>query len=177
VEKTTLARPYAKAAYQYASQENKMLDWLSFLEQTAAVIQNEAFKALLNNPRFKKARFIEFLLGLIKHKLSDEQKNFLTILLSNQKISILPEIVKLFEEHRREAEKKTTVKVISAFTLPEKLQENLSKALKIRLQNDIVLDIMIDNSLIGGAIIRYGDLVIDGSIKTRLQQLKLALQS
>lgn len=173
-EKLTIARPYAKAAYQYAREENQTMQWLSFLQQMVAVVTNSEFSQMKGNPKIKKDQFLNILESVFKSPFSDTQRNFIKILQDNGRISVVPEIAILFEKHLLQAEKKLKIKIKSAFPLTEHIKSRLTRALEIRLQNEIQFDVEIDPSLIGGIVIYADDLdlIIDGSVRHQLDKMK-----
>jgi F-type H+-transporting ATPase subunit delta len=170
-EKVTIARPYAKAAFDYAAESKQFARWSELLAVASAVVADERVAALLSNPRVKPADLVDVIAGVAGPKLDANGKNFLDTLATNRRLGFLPEIAAMYESLRAEIEKIADVEVISAVELNEAQRDRLTAVLKKRLQREIRLHVSVDPSLIGGAIVRSGDLVIDGSLKARLDRL------
>lgn len=176
-ELTTLARPYAKAAFEAALESGRLNNWSDNLALAATVIREPAVKAALSSPSLTGEKQAQLVLGICGDDLIAQVKNFITILAENKRIPLLPEIVALFEILKANQEMKVDVNVISAFPLSDAIQEKLASALKSKLQREVILHSETDKSLIGGAVIRTGDLVIDGSVRGRLTKLAESMKS
>jgi F-type H+-transporting ATPase subunit delta len=174
-EKATIARPYAKAAFEYAREQNAFDRWSQVLASASAVAADERVAKLLTNPRVS----ADDLVGLISEAaggaLDDHGRNFIATLAHNRRLGLLPEIAAQFETLRAEVENVADVRVTSAVQLNEAQQQRLSSALKKRLKREVRLHCEVDPSLIGGAIVRAGDFVIDGSLRARLERLAGAI--
>jgi F-type H+-transporting ATPase subunit delta len=166
----TLARPYAKAAFAFAKESGHTDKWAKELALLADAIKIPDMKNLLGNPTLTPAQLFEIIKACLP-KLDESVQNFLHILTNNHRLIALPAIVKLFNEYKAEAEHTMDVNVISAFPLDEKQRESFAEVLGKRLQRKVNINSTTDESLIGGAIIRAGDEVIDGSVRGRLTQL------
>lgn len=172
---TTIARPYAKAAFATALQDKTISDWSDFLKTAKTVIRDPQIITLLKNPKITTEQRFDCLADICKQTMHESQSNFLRLLASQHRLLIFPEIAELFEALRTEYEKKINVEVISAIALSPTEKERLAQALKIRLQRDVSLEYHIDKDLIGGNIIRADNLVIDDSIRGKLARLQTAL--
>ena len=172
-EKATIARPYAKAAFQYARERDAFAQWSETLATAAAVVADERVEKLLTNPRVTPADLVELIASIAGQSLDANGRNFLTALAQNRRLGLLPEIAAMYELLRADIEKTADVEVVSATELSEAQRSRLTAALKKRLQREVRLHVSVDASLIGGAIVRSGDLVIDGSLKARLDRLAL----
>jgi len=173
-EKVTIARPYAKAAFDYARERKTFAAWSQLLTTAAAVVADERVAKLLNSPRVAPADMAGMVADIAG--AADEQgRNFLGTLAANRRLGLLPEIAAMFETLRAEAENVADVQVTSAVPLDDAQRNRLIAALKKRLNRDVRLQVDIDSSLLGGAIVRSGDLVIDGSLRSRLQRLADAM--
>lgn len=178
-EKVTIARPYAKAAFEYAHAQNALGRWSDTLATASSVVADARVSKLLSSPRVTP----EQLVGLIaeiagngpgngsSNGLDEHSKNFLNTLAQNRRLALLPQIAAIYEVLRAEVENIADVQVTSAIALDAAQQQRLAKALQKRLKREVRLHCDIDASLIGGAIVRSGDLVIDGSLKARLERL------
>lgn len=172
-EKVTIARPYAKAAFEYAREHKTFAQWSEVLATASAVVADERVAKLLGNPRVKPAELVELIGGIVGGGLDANAKNFLDTLAQNRRLGLLPEIASMYEALRADIERIADVEVVAATDLNEAQRTRLTAALKKRLQREVRLHVSVDPSLIGGAIVRSGDLVIDGSLKARLDRLAL----
>jgi F-type H+-transporting ATPase subunit delta len=174
-EKVTLARPYARAAFEAARERGEFERWSLLLAAAAALVTDERVAKLLQSPRVQPADLVELIAAA---SAADEHgRNFLNTLAQNRRLNLLPEVAAIYEDLRAEAENVTDVHVISAVRLSDAQLERLSLALKRRLKRDIRLHFALDAGLIGGAIVRAGDFVIDGSLKARLERLATQLMN
>jgi F-type H+-transporting ATPase subunit delta len=169
VEKVTLARPYAKAAFEAARQHQDFERWSQMLAAAAATVADERVVKLLSSPRVQPSDLVEL---IAEASDADERgRNFLSVLAQNRRLGVLPEIAAIYEELRAEIENITDVHVTSAVQLDEAQRSRLAAALKKRLKREVRLHCAVDAGLIGGAIVRAGDFVIDGSLKARLERM------
>ena len=168
---TTAARPYAKAVFELGK-EGKALDkWSSSLAFSAAVASDAQMQAALSSPKLTQAQRAEVFLAACKGDISKEAENLVRVLAENNRLVILPNIAEQFEELRAAAENVLDATIISASALTDKQSKAYAAALEKRLGKKVQLKSEVDTSLLGGAIIRAGDNVIDGSLKGRMQQL------
>jgi F-type H+-transporting ATPase subunit delta len=173
-EKATIARPYAKAAFASARQHHALEPWSKVLATASSVVQDERVARLLSSPKVKPEQ-LSGLIGDIVGQLDEQTRNFLATLASNRRLALLPEIASMYEALRAEAENTADVQVVSAVALDEAQKQRLAQALKKRLKREVRLHCEVDASLIGGAIVRAGDFVIDGSLKARLDRLAVEM--
>lgn len=174
-EKSTLARPYALAAFKHAQEENKLDQWSEMLRFLASVTSDPTMVGIIADPRVARARLTELVLDISKDKLSNTGQNFVRVLAENGRLSLMREIANLFEKYRAEHEKQSRVEVTSAFELDPKYEQAIRGAMEKRLGQAVELSMRIDKALIGGVVIRAGDVVIDASLRGRLNQLRLEL--
>jgi F-type H+-transporting ATPase subunit delta len=167
----TIARPYAQAAFLFADSHQALKAWSRMLEFLAVVAADPEMTALIENPRLTEEQLAELFIGIGADRLDDNCHNFIRLLAENRRLKLLPEIAALFEIQRREAEKSIRAELITAFPATAAQQAAVTAALKQRLGRDIELVCTTDASLLGGAIIRAGDLVIDGSVRGKLERL------
>ncbi|MGL4834287.1 MAG: F0F1 ATP synthase subunit delta [Shewanella sp.] len=168
----TLARPYARALFMLANETNQLKqisESLSFSAQTAVVPE---FAALLGNPRISTEQLLELLQN---PNNNDSLSQFLVVLAENNRLALLPEVSALYEQLRADSELVLKANITSAAPLSEAELAKLVAALKKRFNRDVEVQTAIDESLIGGAIIDTGDLVIDGSVRNKLARLKADL--
>ena len=174
-EKSTIARPYAQAAFDIASEQGDLKAWSDMLQLIAAVSSDALMQDMISNPSIEREKVIDIIFGVCADKLNDTAKNFVKVLAENDRLNIVSEIAERYEEHRAEAEKTVEAEVTSAFSLSEKQIKQVTEALKKRLGREVNLVTKIDETIVGGAIIRAGDLVIDGSVSGQLDKLATTL--
>jgi F-type H+-transporting ATPase subunit delta len=174
-EKATIARPYAKAAFESARQHHALEKWSAVLAIASSVVQDERVAPLLSSPRVKPEELSGLIGDIAGQSLDEQTRNFLATLADNRRLALLPEIAAMYETLRAEAENTADVQVVSAVELSDAQKQRLAAALKKRLQRDVRLHCEVDASLIGGAIVRAGDFVIDGSLKARLDRLAVEM--
>lgn len=173
----TLARPYAKAAFEFASAAKKVDAWQSMLDFVAALVTQAEVVKQLGNPALGKEGKVAFLLELCEDGSNDELANFLRILGENGRLTLLPAISEQFALLKAESERSLEVEVESAFELTAAQLKTLAAALSKRLDRTVQPKATVNPALIGGLHIRAGDLVIDGSIRGKLNKLAEALKS
>ena len=172
---SNVARPYAQAVFELASENNDLATWGDQLDLLSAIASNEDLQAMLTNPAFTAEQQISVFLDVGGDKLSDAGKNLVRLLVENDRVEALPEMSAIFAEKRAEAERVIEADMITASAVAEEQQQAFSKALEARLGRSVNLNFEVDSSLIGGAVIRAGDWVVDGSVKAQLEQLEGAL--
>lgn len=175
-DNASIARPYAKAVFELA-QETKAFDaWSQALANAALVTADADFAALANDPRVDDTRLSELLLDLCKKSLPKEGgDNFIRLLVQNDRLNALQDIHSQYELLVAEAQQAVNAEVITAKALSDKQKTALSKALEKRLGLKVSLTESVDESLVGGAIVKAGDLVIDGSVQGRIEKLTATL--
>jgi F-type H+-transporting ATPase subunit delta len=174
-EKVTIARPYAKAAFEYARDHKRFAEWSQVLQTAAAVVRDERVERLLTNPRVTPQDLAALIADASGPALDDHSRSFIRTLAENRRLGVLPQIAATYEVYRAEVENIADVQVTSAAALDDAQRRRLTEALKKRLKREVRLTCDVDPSLIGGAIVRSGDLVIDGSLKARLERLTAQL--
>ena len=168
----TLARPYARAAFGIARDEGTLAAWSQALGFAAQVAADPRVAGLLGNPKLSDADAVELLAA---PGAGGSVTRFLALLADNRRMQLLPEVAGLYEELRNEAERVVKATVTSAAALPDAELDAIREALRKRFGREVELDTAIDESLIGGAVIDAGDVVIDGSLKGMLARLQSAL--
>ncbi|MGD9384942.1 MAG: F0F1 ATP synthase subunit delta [Thioalkalispiraceae bacterium] len=174
-EKSTIARPYAVAAFGLAKEKNELAKWSDMLGFAAVVVTDEAMQDYINNPKIEQETLSRLMLEICGDQLNEVGKNFIKVLVANKRLNVLPEIAVLYNELRADAEKTVEAEVISAFPLTDAQQNSLIEGLKKRLGREVSLVSKVDENLLGGAIVRAGDLVIDGSASGQLSKLETML--
>lgn len=176
-ELTTLARPYAKAAFEYAHQANDLNGWSSMLALAAAVATHENMAKFLASPVTTAQDKAKTFIDICGDDLTANGQNFITNLSVNKRLGLLPEIYALFENLKAQLQKSVEVQVASAFELSKEQQDKLAQVLGARLNCEVSVESSVDQSLLGGVVIRAGDTVIDGSVRGRLAKLAEAMNA
>ena len=174
---STAARPYAKAAFEFARGQQALEAWSGMLSTVALVAVDANVKAVLDNPKLSIEHRIDTFLDVCGDALDDSARNFIRTLGEQDRLSALPSVAELFEAQKAEQEQRVEVTLVSAFALESEQEEKLAAALRKRLNRDISITTQVDSTLLGGVIIRAGDTVIDDSIRGKLARLSEALNS
>lgn len=174
-EKATIARPYARAAFEHAREAGNLAGWSKLLAVGAEVASDPRVEPLFGNPAVGSERLVELVSGVAGAgglEVDAGGRNFLRVLADNHRLAVLPEIAAQYEVLRAEAESTVDVEVVTASALTPDQRDRLGQALAQRFRRRVRLREAVDESLIGGALIRAGDLVIDGTLKGRLERLE-----
>ncbi len=172
---STLARPYAKAAFELAREEGSLKQWGEALDRLSAAVQNPDISNLIGHPAVVKADLAGMLSSLIQEQVGDKGNSLVKLLVENGRLKVAPQIAEQFEALRAAAESRIDVEIATAAEVAPRAQEQLADAVSKRLNRDVVVSWSVDDSLLAGAVIRAGDLVIDGSAKGELEKLRTAL--
>lgn len=176
-ELSTLARPYARAAFEYAAQADELKSWSESLATAGSVAQQPDVVKLLSSPSYTAQQQAATLIELCGDALDQKGQNFLSVLSENHRLQLLPEISLQFDILKANREKAVDVELVAAQELDAEQQQKLSDALSAKLERKVNMQVSLDKSLLGGAVIRAGDTVIDGSIRGRLAKLAESLHS
>ena len=174
-ERITTARPYAKAIFALARQNDSVANTAAGLILAAEVVTDPRVHALLGSPHVTSVQLSELVNGIAGSKLDQNGRDFITLLAQNRRLGFLPEIAALFEQMKAEVENAVDVEVTSATALTPEQESRYAAALQKKLGRSVRLHTRLDQSLLGGAVLKAGDLVIDGSIKGRLERLATEL--
>ena len=174
---TTLARPYAKAAFELAGAEDATASWNEMLGLASTLVTEESMADLLESPHVGSGQIVQILSDTAGEAFDARFRDFLSVLAENKRFSLLPEITTLYQKLHEEADKLLRVKVVSAFALDESQATRLKDALAKRFDREILLESEVDSSVIGGAVVYAGGQVIDGSLKDRLAKLSNSLSN
>lgn len=172
-ELDTVARPYAKAAFASASDAGALPAWSALLRAAAIGAGEPAFARLVGNPNVPPAELAAVLADVAR--ADAHGRAFLQLLAERRRLPALPAIAAQFEALRAAAEGRVDVELVSAAELSDEQERRFAAALKQRLGREVVIQARVDAALLGGAIVRAGDLVIDGSVRGRLRKLAAAL--
>ena len=176
-ELSTLARPYAKAAFEFAADVVALQGWSKSLSTAGAVAQQPAVVKLLSSPSSTAAQQAAAVIEICGDELGATGQNFIVILSENRRLQLLPQILHQFEIMKANREKAVDVDVVSAQEMDAAQQQTLSDALSAKLERKRNMQGSLGKRLLGGAVIRAGDTVIDGSIRGRLTKLAESLNS
>ncbi len=172
---STLARPYAKAVFQLARDIGKLAEWGEALEQLSAAVQSPQIASLIGHPAVNKAELASVLGAAAGEGTGAQGASLVKLLVENKRVQVAPFIAEQFEAMRAEAEARVDVEITTAAETSPRDQEQLADAIAKRLQRDVEVSWKTDETLIAGALIRAGDLVIDGSARGELEKLRTAL--
>ena len=171
-ELTTVARPYAKAAFDFAVEKDAVAKWQEMLAFAGAVAANDDMHQLLSG-----AVAADIFNNVCGEQLDEHGQNLVKVLAENKRLAALPEISTLFDAFKADYDKEIEVDVTSASTLTDAQQNELVASLEKRLARKVKLNCNVDPALIAGMVINAGDTVIDGSVKSKLNRLADALQA
>jgi F-type H+-transporting ATPase subunit delta len=171
IEPTTLARPYARAAFEHARASDQLAAWQSALSQLATITTDTKVSAMLRDPSQTAAQRANALAALAGDGLPETVGNLLGTMADNGRLSLLPEVAALYEQLKQAVESTVAVHVSTAYPLSDAETQQLADTMQVRLERSITLTSETDPSLLGGALIRADDLVIDGSVRGRLNKL------
>jgi len=179
-EAATIARPYAKAAFMSARDSKALPAWSGALQAGSSMVAEPRVSDLLTNPKMSIDQVVSLFTGLggaDGERVDANWQNFVRLLATNKRLDVLPEIALQYEMLRAQYENELDVQVTSAAVMDEAQQSKLLAALRTRFKRDVRMTTSVDPTLLGGAVIRAGDLVIDGSINGRLQRMATELGS
>ena len=179
-ESSNIARPYARAVFELAAQQKDLAGWSARLELLAAIAANADVVRLAGNPRVSAAQLEELILGVAADSLdslNEQVVNLVKLLVSNGRIGILPEIARAYAALRAEAENTVAAEIITAAEIDARQRAQFTTALQAKLGRTVKLEFAVDRELVGGAVVRAGDWVIDGSVRAQLEQLVGALNA
>ena len=197
-ELSTLARPYAKAAFDYANEQGVVNDWENFLSVATTVVSDESFRAVLDNPAVSAEQKSAALVGVYDDQVASEAsntsdqlpdgnqavglnkatasiKNFITQLAQQERLALIPQIYEQYRLQREQALKEVNAYITSAFALTSEQRELIKNRLEQSLNATVNVHESVDPSLVAGATIKIGDKVVDDSVKGKLKQLKTQL--
>ncbi|MEB3753164.1 F0F1 ATP synthase subunit delta [Acinetobacter sp. MD2(2019)] len=174
-ELLTLARPYAKAAFAYATEQNAADTWSTALQLLSAAVQDEAFSAYLSRPELTPSEQVELFAKILGENQTQAVSNFLTMLAENSRLTLLPEIAVEFEQLKSQNNNTVDVVIESAFPLTSVQEQLLAHALEKRFNAAVNVSVEVNAALIAGVVIRAGDQVIDDSALNKLEKMRTRL--
>jgi F-type H+-transporting ATPase subunit delta len=172
----TLSRPYAKAAYEVAKNENKEDHWLEFFRLVSKLTMVDKVKKILNNETVVPEKIISFFTKFCnKQGISKKQLNFLKLLTYRRRLVLIPQIAVLFQENMEDDQNILKVELYVAYMIDKKQSSDIMKFLSKKWNKKIVLNCNVQPELLGGFIASARNRILDASVKTQCKQLKLAL--
>lgn len=173
-EPTTVARPYAKAAFESACAHNTVAAWSDALAALQTWLADDRARRVVNHPLLPADRIAESIITALGN-LDENMQNFVRLLAENHRLLLIPNITALFEQYRAQSEQRIEAQVVSAMPLSDAQQKSLTETLSSRLNAEVVLNCSLDKNLLAGAVVHAGRLSVDGSLKARLQKLSATL--
>lgn len=173
----TLARPYAKAAFEFASSTGQTQGWSKMLNLAAVAVEVPEVQALLSDPRLTTDDKVEAMVRVLGNDADEAFRNYVRTLGENDRLGVLPTVAQLYEDIKAQAEKTLEAEIETAFELSIEQLQTLAAALSKRLDRTVNLQQVVNPALIGGVLIRAGDVVVDGSVRGKLSQLAESLKS
>ena len=170
------ARPYAIAAFKQASEEGKLSEWGEMLELLARVTSDATMRGLIANPNVNNEQLAKLIIDVCGERLSATCRNLVRLLAENERLDVVEDIAAEYAQERARAEGLSHIDVTSAFELSDEQQKAIGESMSKRLGTRVDMSVKVDDALIGGVIIRAGDLVIDASLRGRLEQLGQTLR-
>lgn len=170
-----VARPYAQALFELALEHDALSDWDDQIKLLAAVADDPVMADLTHDPHISSEQLSALIIDVCGDKLNQEGGNLVRLLVRNNRVNAIRDIAQAYAVRKADAEKVIVAQMTTAAPLDEGRQKQFAQALQSKLGRSVDLEFEVDEELIGGAVIRAGDRVIDGSIKAQLEQLGMAL--
>ena len=176
-ELTTIARPYAEAAFSLAREQNALPAWSQMLKLASGIVSDPQMATALDNPRLDAPAKQALLLSIAGDRLNAEGRNFVRVLVESDRIGVMPTISSLFETLKDAADGVAKATIETAFPLEGNELAELTTALERRFKRKVEAEVVVKPELIGGARITVGDNVIDGTVQERLRAMTVQLRS
>ena len=178
-EKSTIARPYAEAVFAFAQESGQLKEWSELLQIVNMIVIDEGMQKIIGNTSVSKEQLSQLIIDVAdsasKKVMTEQGQNLIKLLAENRRLNVISEMTEQFEILKAEAEKTIEAEIVSAIEVSAAQQSLIAEKLKARLGRDVSLKCTIDESLMGGAIIKAGDMVIDGSVSGQLNKLSVEL--
>jgi len=176
-EPSTIARPYAEAAFRLADAQGKLADWSATLANLSGVAADERVRAAIGDPNYPGAKVAGLIISILSGKLTGEGENFVRVLAENGRLDVLAEIRTQYEVLKNDREGVVEAEVYTAFEMDKAQVADLVSRLEKKTGRKVKARVSVDKSLIGGVKIVIGDKVIDGSARAQLAALETALKA
>lgn len=174
-ETGTMARPYARAVFEIAQQADALQAWSKGLAAVAAIVANDDVERIIGSPMISDEKLADSIIGIAADDLPAHGADYVRLLVDNDRLQLAPAIAAQFDVMRAAAEQRVGVSVTSAVEFSEKQKLDLAQSLQQRLSATVDLSFEQDDSILGGAVIRAGDLVIDRSVRAQLDRMQQSL--
>ncbi|MEK7231770.1 MAG: F0F1 ATP synthase subunit delta [Pseudomonadota bacterium] len=174
-ETVTIARPYAEAAFRLAREESALDRWSQMLHLLEIVVQDERIARGIGDPNWTGRQLESVVLGVCGEQLDGAGRNFVQVLVDNDRLGVVPAIRALFEDLKREQEGVLEAQIVSAFALDDEQQSALVRRLEAKYQRKVSAQISVDPQMIGGVKIVVGDKVLDATVRGKLDAMAAAL--
>ena len=174
-ETVTIARPYAEAAFRLAREKNTLDQWSQMLRLLDIVVQDERIARCIGDPNVSGRQLEHLVLGVCGEQLDGPGRNFVQVLVHNDRLSVVPEIRALFEDLKREHERILEAQIYSAFAINDEQKSQLVRRLESKYQRKVSAQVSVDPQLIGGVRIVVGDKVLDATVRGKLDAMAVAL--
>ena len=171
----TIARPYAEAAFVYAREKGELAEWSDLLATLALIAQEETVRKALMHPEIKESEKVKLFVDTLGDRLPEEGRRLLAVMAEHGRLTLLPEVAKVYESLRAVAENRLVAHGVSALEPTVEQKETIQAALKKKFDADVDVDFSVDPELIAGVRLQIGDWVVDGSARTQLQKLRAAI--
>ena len=170
-----IARPYALAAFKQANEEQTLSQWSDMLDTLALIASDPTMIGLIAHPRVSTSTIADCFLSIGADRLTATGRNFVRVLAHYDRLGLCPEIARIYTRERAKCEGRIEVHITSAYPLAVAKQKLIARAMSKRLASEVDIVVNTDKSLIGGIVIRFGDRIIDASLRGRLQRLAQAM--
>jgi len=174
-EKSTIARPYAEAVFETAQASGELKQWSALLQTVALITADADMQNIIGNTSVNKEQLAQLIVDIAADVVTDQGRNLIRLLSENRRLNVVAEICEQFETLKAEAEKTVEAEIVSAQEVSAAQKTLIADKLKARLGREVTLKCTVDESLMGGAIIKAGDMVIDGSVSGQLNKLSVEL--
>ena len=176
-EPLTFARPYARAAFQFALESGELDAWGEQLTVLSACSQDDTLKKVIGSPAYTSNQQAQILISVVGEGLTTVMQNFLQLLAQNKRLSLLMQIARMFHDLKIQHENAVDVELTTAMELDSAAEKKLVNALTQKLSRKVTVKTQVDQRLLAGVVIKAGDLVIDASMRGRIEQLAKAINS
>jgi F-type H+-transporting ATPase subunit delta len=173
---TTIARPYAEAAFEVARADGDLDAWAEGLSLLGAIVEDPQVAAQLGSPNAAPGQIVDLIFGVAGEGLSQHLQNLVRLLAANKRLVVLPDVARLFAQMKTVFDGLRHIEITSAYPVDDAARDELAERLKAHFGADVDLSVAEDSDLIGGIKVRAGDIVIDGSVRGKLERLSNDLQ-
>lgn len=172
-----MARPYAIAVWKHAEGEGKQGLWSEMLEFMVRVVSDEAMSAIVSDPRVEADTLSGLMLEICGSHINDIAKALVRLLVENGRLSLISEVTEVYKELRAESGGTIYARLTAAYPVNVRFEQAIAAAMRRRLDQEVAFTKEIDKSLLGGVVIRVGDMVIDASVRGQIEALATDLRS